>query len=102
MYKFVVEANHHIDKRWRYTLGASLESSVLELISEVIMAKHAPRHVRVTYLLKAGAHLEIIRFKLRACLELEVMNETQIFQAQSHASEIGRMLGGWIKSSSTP
>jgi len=36
--------------------------------------------------------------KLRLCLELKLANETKIFQAQSALEEIGRMLGGWLKS----
>jgi len=36
--------------------------------------------------------------KLRLFLEMKIANETKIFQAQSKLTEIGRMLGGWLKS----
>jgi len=62
------------------------------------MAKNAPRHLKSPYLIKAGAHLEISILKLRLFLELGLANETRIFQAQGKLAEIGRMLGGWIKS----
>ncbi len=90
--------NYHIDKRWRYTLGASLETGILNLLEELIMAKNAPQPLKVGYLIKANSYLEVAILKLRLCLELGVDNETRIFQAQKHAAEIGRMLGGWIKS----
>ncbi len=82
-------------------MGESLEKSVLDCFSEVIMAKNAPKTMKMAYLLKANSFLEVSRLKLRLFLELSIANETKIFQAQSSVAEIGRMLGGWIKSLSS-
>ncbi len=87
-----------MEKRWRYSLGQSLETSVLECLSQLIMAKNAPKPLKSPYLIKASAYLEISTLKLRLFLELKIANETKIFQAQGKISEIGRMLGGWLKS----
>lgn len=62
------------------------------------MAKNAPKHLKAAYLIKAGAQQEIAIFKLRLILELKLANETKIFQTQAKLAEIGRMLGGWLKS----
>lgn len=98
LYKAVVDITGHLEKRWRYSLGQSLETSVLDLLGELIMAKNAPKSLKAPYLIKASAHLEIATLKLRLCLELKVVNETKIFQCQAATDEIGRMLGGWQKS----
>lgn len=98
VYKSVVNINNHLEKRWRYSLGQSLEGSVLSLMQELIMAKNAPKPLKTAYLIKAGSYLEIMTLKLRLFLELKIANETKIFQTQSKLSEIGRMLGGWLKS----
>lgn len=90
--------NNHLEKRWRYSLGASLENSVLSLLEHLIMAKNAPKPMKSPYLIKASSQLEISTLKLRLFLELEIANETKIFQTQSKLAEIGRMLGGWLKS----
>jgi len=63
-----------------------------------IMAKNAPKPAKAQYLIKANAMLEIITLKLRLLLDLKLANETKIFQLQSETAEIGRMLGGWLKS----
>lgn len=63
------------------------------------MAQHAPKAHKSAYLLKAQAYVELIRLKLRLYLELELANETKLFQLQSALDESGRMLGGWLKSS---
>jgi len=101
IYKSIFEINNHLEKRYRYSLGASLENSVLSLLQELVMAKNAPKPLKSAYLIKASSHLEISTLKLRLFLELKLTNETKIFQTQNKLSEIGRMLGGWLKSLNT-
>lgn len=62
------------------------------------MAKYAPKPNKPKYLILSIASLETLRFKLRLYLELGLINETKIFQMQSHVQEIGRMATGWRKS----
>jgi hypothetical protein len=83
---------------WRYSLGNSLEISVLDCLEQLIMAKNAPKPLKAGYLIKASSHREVATLKLRLCLELKLANETKIFQLQSKLEEVGRMLGGWLKS----
>jgi hypothetical protein len=101
IYKSIVDINNHLEKRWRYSLGVSLENSVLSLLQEIIMAKNAPKPLKPSYLIKASSHLEISTLKLRLFLELKVANETKIFQTQNKLAEAGRMLGGWLRSLNT-
>ena len=89
--------NEKLDKRHRYSLGTSIEQSSLSLLEKLIMTKHAPKTLKGSYLIKANADLEILRFKLRLLLDLKLVNETKVFQTQSKLSEVGRMLGGWMK-----
>ena len=100
-YKAIVDINSHLEKRWRYSLGQSLENSILTLLQELVMAKNAPKPLKSSYLIKASSHLEISILKLRLFLELKIANETKIFQTQSKLAEIGKMLGGWMKSLNT-
>lgn len=62
------------------------------------MTKNAPKPLKIGYLIKAGAKLETATLKLRLLLELKLCNETKVFQVQAQLEEIGRMLGGWMKS----
>lgn len=97
----VTEITHGLEKRWRYSLGVSMEETMMELLSLLIMAKNAPKALKTPYLLKASSYLEICTLKLRLCLELKLANETKLFQAQSALAEIGRQLGGWIKANNS-
>lgn len=90
--------NHRLEKRYRYSLGQSLETSVLDLLQQLVMEKNAPKPLKSPYLIKAESFAVIAILKLRLFLELKIANETKIFQSQSKLAEIGRMLGGWLKS----
>lgn len=96
-YKKIVDINNHMEKRWRNSLGVSLENSILECMTQLIMAKNAPKTLKASYLLRASGLLEVAVMKLRLTLEMRIANETKIFQIQGVLAEIGRMLGGWIK-----
>lgn len=98
LYKAVVEITMHCKKQWRYSLGQSLEQSILDMLSELLMAKNAPKPLKAGYLIRASAHQETILLKLRLFLELKIANETNIFKTQELTIEIGRMLGGWRRS----
>lgn len=98
LYKWIAKTNYGLEKRWRYTLGQSIENSILNLLEYLIMAKNAPKNLKIPYLIKAISYLGIVRLKLRLLLELDLVNATRIFQAQKNLEEIGRMLGGWQRS----
>lgn len=79
-------------------MGASVEKSILELLDNLIFAKNAPKPNKSAYLIKAQSLQEILIIKNRLLLELKLINPTKIFQINSQLEEIGRMIGGWLKS----
>lgn len=98
VYREIIDINNKLEKRRKYSIGLSLENSILDSMESLIMAKNAPKTLKAGYLIKAGSKLEVSTFKVRLLLELSLVNETRIFQLQSKLDEIGRMLGGWSKS----
>jgi hypothetical protein len=102
VYSRATDVTMNFPKMWRYGLGVSLEQSILDCLSELILAKNAPRSLKAAYLLRANAYLEIIILKLRLALEKKLANETKLFQIQANLSEVGRMLGGWLKATQSP
>jgi len=98
VYKNLVDINYKLNKRRSYSLGISIENSVLEFLELFIMAKNAPKQLKGSYLIKASASHEVAIMKIRLLLEFQLANETRVFQLQAKLEEIGRMLGGWLKS----
>lgn len=98
LYNAVCKIAEPLPSLKRQTIGRRLENSTLELLELLVMAKHAPKPHKATYLIKATASAEILQFHLRTILELKLANETTIHQLLAKNIEISRMLGGWRKS----
>lgn len=98
IYKPLAGINTKVEKAHRYSLGASTEQTVLDLLELLLMARSAPKTHKAAYLLKAQAKLDTLQFKLRLYLELGLANPTILFQLQADIKETGRMLGGWLRS----
>lgn len=98
MYKKLIELNTTLDKKYRYTLGEPVVVSCMGTLEQLILAKHAPKALKATYLINADASAELTALKLRAILELKLANETNILKIQARFSEARRMIGGWRKS----
>lgn len=98
LYKQLVNCNLKIPKIHRYGLGVSAENTVLKILENLIMAKHAPKPAKTKFLILSTAQIETLRFKLRLYMELGLINETRIFQMQNDLEEVARMAGGWRKS----
>ena len=98
VYKKLVELNVSLDKKYRYTLGEPTVKSCANALEQLILAKHAPKPLKASYLIQANAMAELTALKLRAMLELNLANETNLLKLQARLSESRRMLGGWRKS----
>lgn len=98
LYENVSKITEKLPALQQKTIGKRLENSILLLLEVLIMAKHTPSAHKGTYLIKASAQAEIIQFELRILLNRKLANETTLHQLQAQVVEIGRMLGGWRKS----
>lgn len=96
--KDLIDLNGHLDKKWRYSLGQGTEATLTSVLENLILAKNAPKALKAPYLLRASSFHELTILKLRLYLEFNCANETRIFQLQARLAEIGKMLGGWLKS----
>lgn len=98
IYKKLITLTTTIDKKYRYTLGEPTVTSCSEILEQLILAKHAPKPLKATYLIKADALSELTALRLRAILELKLSNETNILKIQAKLTEARRQIGGWRKS----
>ncbi len=79
-------------------LGEPVVMSCADVLEQLILAKHAPKAIKATYLINADASAELTALKLRAILELKLSNETNVLKIQAKLSEARRQIGGWRKS----
>lgn len=92
VYKHVIGVTMKLPKRWNYSLGISIEQSILECLEELIMAKNAPKPLKAAYLIKASGHLEVITLKMCFLLENKLANETKFFRYRPFWQKLGECL----------
>ena len=98
LYKKLITLNTSIDKKYRYSLSESTIASCNDCIEQLILAKHAPKAIKETYIIVADAKAELTALKIRAMLELKLANATNLLKLQAKLTEARRQIGGWRKS----
>ena len=92
IYKKVATITTTVDKKYRFSIGESATTSCASILQELILAKHAPKTYKATYLINAEAFAEITALKLRALLELKLVNETNLLKIQAKLTEARRQM----------
>ena len=82
----------------RYSLGQRCELHTLEIIECIILASQLSKKEKLPILEKASLKLDILRILIRLAKEIKALDNRKYLSSQKHLDEIGRMLGGWIKS----
>jgi len=84
-------------KNKRYTLGQKIDQITVEIIELTITAGYLPREQKLPVLQKISTKLEVLKILLRTALETKCINNNKYQPLAFQTFEIGRMLGGWIK-----
>ncbi|MBU3895869.1 four helix bundle protein [Patescibacteria group bacterium] len=82
----------------RYTLGAKVDSLFLGVIEEIIKASSSDKTEKLIFLKTASVKLDLLKFFLQITWEIESLDNKKYIRLSEKLGEIGKMLGGWIKS----
>ena len=83
-------------KSQRFVLGQQIENTVLEILKGIIHA-NSERN-KLLYLKDVSVDLDKLRILMRLSKDLKFISIRQYSFAANKINEIGKMLGGWIKS----
>jgi len=83
-------------RSYRFVLGERLEREVVSLLLALVNAAYARDKTEI--LTGANIRIEGLRFLLRLAKDLRLLSVAQHEYAAEHLDEIGRMVGGWIRS----
>ena len=86
-------------KSQRYSLGQTIQQQLLDAIEAVITAaSSSDTATKVKYLRVASAKLDLLRLFTRLARDCKCLDNKAYLELESQLHEIGRMLGGWLKS----
>ena len=80
----------------RFVLGQQIENTILEILKGIIEANQERN--KLAYLKKISVELDKLRILVRLSKDLRFISIRQYSFAAEKINEIGKMLGGWIKS----
>lgn len=85
-------------KKDKYTLGEKLERTTLELTESLIAASFVNKIGKLTHLEQAATKLDLLKIMVRLGKDIKAIPDSKYLFLEEKLQEIGRMLGGWIKS----
>ncbi len=98
LYKLFLEFRTLVPKQDRHTIYERSERSLLETIELLFHAGYAKKDTKAIILEKASVKLNLLRFLIRTMKETKTLDTKKYIRLQELVDEIGRMLGGWIRS----
>lgn len=98
LYKLIHLYRVSIPKADRYTLWKRTEDTCIELLELVITASQQSRQQKLSFLVKASTKLNLLRIFVRLAKDTKAIDHKKYLALQTLMDEIGRMLGGWLKS----
>lgn len=98
VYKLWHEFLPHFTKNSRYTLGGKIDSLFLEVIENIIKAGYSDKAEKQIFLKMASVKLDLLKFFLQIAWDIKSLDNKRYINLSEKLNEIGKMLGGWIKS----
>lgn len=101
LYKLLHSYHHRIPKSERYTLWQKCENTTLALLESLIETSHRKGDERTQSLYAISNQLDLLKVLIRLAKETRTIDNQWYIDIQALIQEIGKMIGGWIKSVST-
>ncbi|OGK18637.1 hypothetical protein A3B50_00435 [Candidatus Roizmanbacteria bacterium RIFCSPLOWO2_01_FULL_40_42] len=84
-------------KKDRYTLGQKCELLLLDVIEDIITASATPKQAKLPILKKLSIEVDLLKVLFRLGKDLRIIDDKKYLVLEEKLQEIGRMLGGWIR-----
>lgn len=98
LYKEFHSLRATVPKKDRYTIWQSCEGYLLEVIECIVTASQLMKSTKLPSLERASLKLNMTRIFVRLMKDTKVLDGKHYLAFQASLDEIGRMLGGWIRS----
>ena len=98
LYKTFHEYRKVVPKADRFSIYERSECTIIDIIESLIEAGYVSKSNKIAILERASLKLNLLRFFVRLMKEIKAIDSKKYVTLQEMIDEIGRMLGGWIRS----
>lgn len=97
-YKLVFEIIKLFPKEEKTTTGQEIKNTTLKILELLIAAEYSPKELKINLLEKTSVKLDLLKILIRLPYDIKLINQKKYIQLEENLQEIGKMLGGWIRS----
>ena len=87
-----------VPKQDRYTLWQKSENILIEVIEGILFASQQSKIEKLPTLEKVSVKLNFLKICIRLMKDIKAITPKTYIVIEANLDEIGKMLGGWIKS----
>jgi len=98
LYREFYEYLKTFPKKDQYLLGKRCEEHILVFMELLLLAVGLQKDKKLNVLEKANSKFDVLKVLFRMARELKMLDNKKYLSLESKAQEMGRMLGGWIRS----
>jgi hypothetical protein len=98
LYKVFYGYRADVPKQDRYTIWQKCETLMVELLECILLGGQTAKAEKLPVLEDASMKLNLLRVFVRLMCDVKAIDNKKYIALESKIDEIGRMLGGWIKS----
>ncbi|MDD5749662.1 MAG: diversity-generating retroelement protein Avd [Patescibacteria group bacterium] len=98
LYKTLHEYRNSIPKKDRFTIFERCENILLDIIANILLASSQKPKDKLPTLNNISLKLNLLRVFIRLLKDIKAIDNKKYVSLESMVDEIGKMLGGWIRS----
>ena len=98
LYKTFYGYRASVPKQDRYTIWQKCEELLLEVLEGILYASQTTKVEKLPFLERASMKLNFLRVFIRLMKDIKAIDSKKYIATGANLDEIGRMLGGWIRS----
>jgi len=98
LYKDFYALRNGVPRQDKFAIWLRCENLILEVLESIVAASQLSKLEKLPILQKGSIKLNFLRIFLRLAKEIKLIDNNKYLISQEEIDEIGRMLGGWIKS----
>lgn len=98
LYKDFYGIRTKISKQDRYAIYLKCENNLLEILEGILEASQLSKNQKLPILERTSLKLNLFRVFIRLMKDVKTIDLKTYAKFEANIDEIGRMLGGWIRS----
>ena len=98
LYRVLHDYRRLVPKQDRFTLFERVDNTALDVIEGILLASSQQKSAKLPALERVSSKLNMLRVFIRLMKDTKAIDAKKYVAIESSIDEIGRMLGGWIRS----